>query len=75
MKKSELYAALCREIHRHDFSTYVDEPPSVAEGGPRRPDAWLQFITVTSVTNNVLFGANQVLVSDGATWYPLSRLE
>lgn len=33
MKKSELYAALRREIHRHDFSTFVDEPPSVAEGG------------------------------------------
>jgi len=33
MKKSELYAALRIEIHRHDFSTYVDDPPSVAEGG------------------------------------------
>jgi hypothetical protein len=33
MKKSELYAALRREIHRHDFSTFVDEPPSVAQGG------------------------------------------
>jgi hypothetical protein len=33
MKKSELYAALRTEIHQHDFSTYVDEPPSVAEGG------------------------------------------
>jgi len=33
MKKSELYAALRREIQRHDFSTFVDEPPSVAQGG------------------------------------------
>ena len=33
MKKSELYTALRREIHRHDFSTFVDEPPSVAQGG------------------------------------------
>ena len=33
MKKSELYAALRREIHRHDFSTFVDDPPSVARGG------------------------------------------
>jgi hypothetical protein len=33
MKKSELYAALRREIHRHDFSTYADEPPSIAQGG------------------------------------------
>lgn len=33
MKKSELYAALRSEIHRHDFSTFVDDPPSVAQGG------------------------------------------
>jgi len=32
-KKSELYAALRTELHRHDFSTFVDEPPSVAQGG------------------------------------------
>jgi hypothetical protein len=33
MKKSDLYHALRIEIHRHDFSTFVDEPPSVARGG------------------------------------------
>ena len=33
MTKSELYAALRNEIHRHDFSTYVDDPPSIAQGG------------------------------------------
>jgi hypothetical protein len=33
MKKSELFAALRIELHRHDFSTFVDEPPSVARGG------------------------------------------
>jgi hypothetical protein len=33
MKKSDLYAALRTEFHRHDFSTFVDEPPSVAQGG------------------------------------------
>src|SRR5450755_2686281 len=33
MKKSELYTALRTELHRHDFSTFVDEPPSVALGG------------------------------------------
>ena len=26
MKKSELYAALRREIHRHDFSTFIERP-------------------------------------------------
>jgi hypothetical protein len=33
MQKSALLAAIQREIQRHDFSHFVDEPPSVAEGG------------------------------------------
>jgi len=33
MLKSELLSALQREIRRHDFSTFIDEPPSVARGG------------------------------------------
>jgi hypothetical protein len=33
MKKSDLIAAIQKEILRHDFDTYVDEPPSVARGG------------------------------------------
>jgi hypothetical protein len=33
MKKSDLYRALRSELHRHDFSHFVDEPPSVAQGG------------------------------------------
>ena len=33
MLKSELLAALRTEIHRHDFSHFVDEPPSIAQGG------------------------------------------
>ena len=33
MLKSELLAALRTEIHRHDFSHFVDELPSVAQGG------------------------------------------
>jgi hypothetical protein len=33
MLKSELLAALRAEIHRHDFSHFVDEPPSIAQGG------------------------------------------
>jgi hypothetical protein len=33
MKKSELYSALRTELHRHDFSTFVDQPPSIAQGG------------------------------------------
>jgi hypothetical protein len=33
MKKSELLRALQTEIRRHDFSTFVDDPPSRAQGG------------------------------------------
>jgi hypothetical protein len=33
MQKSALLAAIQQEIHRHDFSHFVNEPPSVAEGG------------------------------------------
>jgi hypothetical protein len=33
MRKSELLAALRKEICRHDFSQFVDEPPTIADGG------------------------------------------
>ena len=33
MRKSELIAAIQREILRHDFGTFVENPPSVARGG------------------------------------------
>ena len=33
MQKSVLLAAIQKEIQRHDMSYFVDEPPSVAQGG------------------------------------------
>jgi hypothetical protein len=33
MKKSELLRALQTEIRRHSFDTFVENPPSVAQGG------------------------------------------
>jgi len=33
VKKSVLLRALQQEIRRHDFSCFVDQPPSVAQGG------------------------------------------
>ncbi len=33
MKTSVLLRALQQEIRRHDFSYFVDQPPSVAQGG------------------------------------------
>jgi hypothetical protein len=34
MRKSELLRALQIEIGRHDFSTFLTEEPSMADGGP-----------------------------------------
>jgi len=33
MRKSDLLYVLQAEIRRHTFDTFVDEPPSVAQGG------------------------------------------
>ena len=33
MLKSELLRAIQHEIYLHDFSHFVDEPPSIAQGG------------------------------------------
>jgi len=33
MRKSTLLRALQTEIHRHAFDTFVDNPPSVGQGG------------------------------------------
>lgn len=33
MKKSELLRVLQQEILRHDFGYFVDQPPSIAQGG------------------------------------------
>jgi hypothetical protein len=33
MKKSDLIRAIQKEILRHDFSTYVENPPAIAQGG------------------------------------------
>jgi hypothetical protein len=33
MLKSELLHAIEQELQRHDFATFVDEPPAIAQGG------------------------------------------
>jgi hypothetical protein len=33
MHKSALLRAIQQEIHKHDFSHFIDEPPSVAQDG------------------------------------------
>jgi hypothetical protein len=63
MLKSDLLRLLQQEIRRHDFSTFIDEPPSMAKGGRgvcvpgcatcRKP---LQSVTqfIEHLTNDVL---------------------
>jgi len=33
MPKSELLRAIQQEIYQHDFATFADDPPSIAQGG------------------------------------------
>jgi hypothetical protein len=63
MKKSDLLLAPQREIQRHDLSTFVDGPPSVAQGGkgvvvPGCPCCRSRFGTIGQfidhLTNDVL---------------------
>ena len=53
MQKSIFLAAIQKEIQRHDLSYFVDEPPSVAQGGKgvsgcpackKRIDTMTQFL-------------------------------
>jgi hypothetical protein len=63
VQKSELLRELQKEIRRHDLSTFVDEPPGVAQGGkgvvvPGCPCCRARFGTVGQfidhLTNDVL---------------------
>ena len=63
MNRQELLRALQVEIRRHDFDTFVDEPPSVAQGGrgvvvPGCPACKKRFQTtskfVEHITDDVL---------------------
>jgi hypothetical protein len=65
MQKSALLAALKTELHQHDFSHFVDEPPSIAQGGngvvvPGCPRCKKRFETVPKfldhLTDDVLPG-------------------
>ena len=63
MQKSVLLRALQQEIRRHDFDTFVDEPPSVAQGGkgvvvPGCPCCRARFGTIAQFLDHL---ANDVL--------------
>jgi hypothetical protein len=63
VQKSQLLRELQKEIRRHDLSTFVDDPPSVAQGGrgvvvPGCPCCRARFGTIAQfiahLTNDVL---------------------
>jgi hypothetical protein len=51
MQKSALLRALQQEIRRHDFNYFVDQPPSVAQGG--------RGLVVPSAGRTTVFGGGQ----------------
>jgi hypothetical protein len=58
MLKSELLAAIQREIQSHDFSHFVDEPPSLSDGGkgvvvPGCPRCRVRFHTTSQFLDHL----------------------
>jgi len=73
VQKSVLLAAIQKEIQRHDFSYFVDEPPSVAQRGKgvvvsgcpacrKRINTMTQFLD--HLTNDVMPELVERLASD-----------
>lgn len=63
MLKSELLRLLQQEIRKHDFDTFIDEPPSMAQGGrgvcvPGCPNCRKQLQTMNQFMDHL---ANDVL--------------
>jgi hypothetical protein len=58
VQKSVLLAAIQAEIQRHDFSHFIDEPPSIAEGGkgvvvPGRPACKTRINTMSQFLDHL----------------------
>ena len=65
MQKSVLLRALQQEIRRHDFNYFVDQPPSIAQGGrgvvvPGCPACMKRINTMSQVLDHL---ADDVLPS------------
>jgi hypothetical protein len=68
MQKSALLAAIQREIHQHDFSTFVEQPPSLAQGGkgvviPGCPTCKKRLNTIGQFLDHLANDAMPVLVN------------
>lgn len=60
MKKSVLLRALQQEIRRHDFNYFVDQPPSIAQGGrgvvvPGCPACMKRINTTSQFLDHLVF--------------------
>jgi len=58
MLKSELLRAIQQEIQRHDFSHFVENPPSVAQGG-KGSWLWLPASMATRMPTQLLINQNR----------------
>ena len=67
MQKSALLPALQQEIRRHDFSCFVDQSPSVAQGGkgvvvPGCPACRKRINTMNQFLDHLAEGAMPALI-------------
>lgn len=67
MHKSVLLAAIQQEIQRHDFSHFVENPPSVAEGGrgavvPGCPNCKKRLNTMDQFLDHLAYDAMPALL-------------
>jgi hypothetical protein len=65
MKKSDLLRALQTEIRRHTFDTFLDEKPSMAQGG--------KGVVVPGARHGARFGVLNVIVRGNSPGGPGPR--
>jgi hypothetical protein len=73
--KSELLAAIQREIQSHDFSCFVDDPPSIAQGGrgvvvPGCPKCRVRINTMSQFLDHLANDAMPALIEKLAASKP-----
>jgi hypothetical protein len=73
VQKSALLLALQKEIQRHDLSTFVDEPPSVAQGGrgvvvPGCPACKKRFGTIGQFIDHLTNDVLPVILNKLSAW-------
>jgi hypothetical protein len=77
MQKSALLAAIQQEIQRHDFSHFVENPPTIAEGGKGVvvsgcPACRKRINSMSQFSDDLAFDAMPGLLDRLSTQVPLS---